>query len=75
MEKVLVPKALNRFPKDVVVATRLTEFKVCLVNALRQMMGLLGYPVQGQGLDTMDSFQVRIFHESMIWEFGLHLKG
>lgn len=35
------------------MATSLMEFKEYLNNALRYMMGLLGYPVQDQNLDSI----------------------
>lgn len=59
----------NRFPREVVMVPRLTEFKKPLDNALRHMVGSLGCLVRGQDLDSMilvGPCQLSIFYGSTI---------
>lgn len=54
----------------------LPKFQKLLGNVFRQMVGLLGCPVQGQELDSLileGPFQPRIFCDSMILPGTVHI--
>lgn len=60
--------ALNKLSRDRVTIPRLPKVKKCLHIALRHKMGLLGYLLQGQELDTMilrGPFQLSILYDSV----------
>lgn len=62
----------NSFPREVVTAPNLSEFKKGLDNAFRHGVGFLGCPAQGQQLDSMilmGLFQLRIFYDSIAFLF------
>lgn len=48
-----LPGSWNRLPMDMILASSLSEFRNCLDNGLRHMMGFLGLPSadSGVGLD------------------------
>lgn len=55
-------------PWAMVMASSLSEFRKCLDNTLRRMVGFLWCPAQDCELDSilMDSFQLSRFYDSVI---------